>query len=597
VWLAPLDGAPPRRLTHDAEPGVSNGLAEYVAAEELDRFEGLWWSSDSSRIAYARVDERPVPPYVIASLGAEAPGHETHHYPFVGGPNARVSLHVLAVDGGPSVAVELGMAADDYLARVVAHPHGGWLAAVLPRDQRSLHWLRVLPDGGAGDLWTETASPWLNLDHDTRVLADGRVLRSTERSGFRHLELRNADGSPAARLTDGGWVVTEVVHVDEARAEVLFIATRDGVTERHLYAVPLDPGELVRDPVRLSAEPGWHQAVVSRDGLRWADTWSTLELAPAVAVRGRDHSAAVTVHQPTVTATSIGLAPPELLELTAADGATTLHAALYRPTRTDAGPPRCVVWVYGGPHSQYVKRAWELTAHALRQYLVQAGAAVLVVDNRGTAHRGIAFEAILERHLGAAEVADQAAAVRQLAAVGELDPSRVGMMGGSYGGFMTLMAMATEPQLFGVGVAISPVVEWAGYDTAYTERYLGTPAEHAPAYLESSPRGRASAITGDLLLIHGALDENVHLRHSVRMVAAFQAAGREVELVLLPDQRHRVRGDAALGTRERRTLAHLLTGLGLPLPSDLISAAATAAADGNPDAAIGVEVAQAAPSD
>jgi len=575
LWVATLDGSPPRRLTDDAEPGVFNGLAEFVAAEELARFDGLWWSADSQQIAYAHVDERAVPPYVIAHLGDEAPTYEEHRYPFAGGPNVQVSLRVAAAAGGPSVQVELGTAPDDYLARVVADPTGGWLAAVLPRDQRSLRWLRVATDGSARELWAEAMEPWINLDGDTRVLTDGRVLRSTEATGYRHLELRLADGTLDRRLTDGEWAVTGVAHVDEARGEVLFTGTRDGVIERHLYAVPISAETPMRDPQRLTREPGWHDAVVSRDGGRWVDTWSTPEDAPRVVVRSRDGEAPITILEPTVTPRSLGLEPPELLELIAADGKTRLHAALYRPSpgpsaaSSPGGPPPCVVWVYGGPHSQYVKRSWEMTVQPLRQYLAQQGAAVLVVDNRGTANRGLAFESVLDGQLGAAELDDQLAAIDQLASRGEIDRGRVGLTGGSHGGLMTLFALARAPGTFRVGVAVSPVTAQEGYDTAYTERYLGTPASNPDGYRASSPLACAADLDGRLLVIHGAIDENVHFRHSVRLVAALQAAGRDLELVVLPHDRHRARTRDGLRTRDRRTVRHLLEGLGLPLPAEL----------------------------
>ncbi|HET6380399.1 MAG TPA: DPP IV N-terminal domain-containing protein [candidate division Zixibacteria bacterium] len=571
VWVAPLEGAAPWQLTRDAEPGVFNGVAEYVAAEELDRQRGMWWSTDGTHLAIAQADERGVRPFVISHLGEDQPVDEVHRYPFAGEPNALVRLRIGSLDGSLR-EVDLGAAEDDYLARVVAHPHGGWLAAVLPRHQRSLRWLRVGIDGGCSELWEEAAEPWINLDHDTRVLADGRVLRSTERTGFRHLELRAADGG-VRQLTGGPWMVTQVVHVDEQRGEVLFMGTRHGATERHLYRVPLDARRPVDDPERLTGEPGWHAVVVSRDGSRWVDTWSDLEHAPRVELRHRDDPAArVAIHEPTTDAAMLGIRPPELLTLTADDGVTPLDAALFRPTQAAGagdGAPPAVVWVYGGPHAQHVKRSWDLTILPLRQYLAAAGAAVLVVDNRGSHFRGLAFEAPLERALGEVEVADQVAAVRQLAARGELDASRVAITGGSYGGYMTIRAMARHPDLFRAGVAVAPVTDWGGYDTAYTERYLGTPQDAPEAYRAASLLDEVDGLTGDLLILHGALDENVHLRHSIRLLGRLQRAGRDdVELVILPRDRHRTRTPEGLRTRDRRTVRHLLTGIGLPLPDE-----------------------------
>jgi dipeptidyl-peptidase-4 len=270
-----------------------------------------------------------------------------------------------------------------------------------------------------------------------------------------------------------------------------------------------------------------------------------------------------------MSAASAAIRPPQLLDLLAADGTTPLHAAYYPPADAGGGPRPCVVWVYGGPHAQYVKNAWELSVHPLRRYLAQAGAGVLVVDNRGSASRGLEFEAPLRGRLGGVEVDDQAAALREVAARGLVDSQRVAITGGSYGGFMTIMAMLREPDLFRVGVAVAPVTDWRGYDTAYAERYLGMPDAELEAYRRSSPLDAAAGLRGGLLLIHGALDENVHLRHSVRLVGRLQAAGIDVELVILPHDRHRARSAMGLQARDRRTVRHLLTGLGLALPEEL----------------------------
>jgi dipeptidyl-peptidase-4 len=571
VYVSSDDGGQPLRLTDDAEPGVFNGLPEYIAAEELDRHTGMWWSADSRALAWAHVDERRVPQFVISHLGGDEPIGEEHRYPFAGGPNARVTLRVARLDdataeGAAPIHVDLGMADDDYLARVVALPGGGWLVATLPRDQRSLRWLRVSIDGQASVLWVVRGEPWLNLDDQTRPLADGRILRSTEASGFRHLELRSPDGKLERRLTDGDWVVTNVDHVDEARGEVLFTATADGVIHRHLYSVRLDVGRPVRSPERLTVEPGWHEVVVSRDGERWADTWSTREEAPRIVVRGRDGSATVGIHEPSASAASTNLAVPELFEVAAADSTTALQAALFRPRGTaptsGGGPPPCVVWVYGGPHSQYVKDAWELTILPLRQALVRAGFAVLTVDNRGTSYRGASFESAINRRLGSVEVDDQVAAVKSLVARGDVDGSRIGVTGGSYGGYMTVMSLLRHPDLFRAGVASAPVVDWDGYDTAYTERYIGTPAENRDGYRASSLLASAGDLHGDLLIQHGDLDENVHLRHTGRLLEALQAAGRDADLHLLPGERHLVRSPAALQARLRRAVTHFRVTLG-----------------------------------
>src|SRR4029079_12269842 len=206
-------------------------------------------------------------------------------------------------------------------------------------------WYQVATDGSAEHLWTEEGDPWINVDDHTRVLPDGRILRSTERSGFRHLELRSPSGELDRVLTAGEWVVTEVVAIADGRGEVLFMATRDGVLERHLYAVSLDAAEPATDPTRLTVEPGWHAVVAQPDGERWIDTWSDLSHAPRMTVVSRDGEA-VPVHASSTTAADAGLEPPEIVQLLAADGRTGLHAAVYPASPPTADPSPAVLWVY-----------------------------------------------------------------------------------------------------------------------------------------------------------------------------------------------------------------------------------------------------------
>jgi len=536
------------RLSHDGEPGVSNGLEDYLAAEELDRFEGAWWSETRAEILFAHVDERRIPLFATgssqAASGAEV--REEYRYPFAGGPNPRTTLRIARMDDDSEhrdVGIDFG---DGYLARVVPHPLGGWLVAVLPRDQQSLHWYLVEPSGTTTELWTERPRPWVNLDNATSILTDGHVMRATEVSGYRHLELRAPDGSLVRRLTTGEWVVTDLVQVDEARGEVLFIGTADGVLERHLYVVPLDAREPVGQPRRLTTEPGWHAVRASDDGDRWVDSWSSRNQPTKVVVHSRGDEPDVTLHEPSTAPGDAGLVVPDLLTLPAADGVTPLHVALFRaPRAADARPGPAVVWVYGGPHSQFVCEAWELTVEPYRQALVRAGFTVIVADNRGTANRGLFFEAPIAGALGEVEVNDQASVLQALADRGKVDLEQVAITGSSYGGYLTVMAMAQRPDLFRAGAAWAPVADWAGYDTAYTERYLSTPATNGDGYRRSSLLTHASELQGPLLIVHGTVDENVHPRHTARLQEALRASGRQVRVVTLPNQRHTMRRPSA----------------------------------------------------
>jgi dipeptidyl-peptidase-4 len=242
---------------------------------------------------------------------------------------------------------------------------------------------------------------------------------------------------------------------------------------------------------------------------------------------------------------------------------TTLYGAIYRPPadRFGPGPYPTIVEVYGGPGPQTVQHAWPLTAVLRTQYLRSLGYLVFRLDNRGSARRGLAFEGALHRRMGTIEVADQVDGVKWLAAQGLADPARVGVMGWSYGGYMSLMCLAQAPEVFRVAVAGAPVTSWDGYDTAYTERYMATPAENPSGYAQGSVLSHVANIQGKLLIIHGMLDENVHFRHTARLINALIAARIPYDLLAFPDERHMPRRQADRTYQHERTIGFFLEHL------------------------------------
>jgi dipeptidyl-peptidase-4 len=236
-----------------------------------------------------------------------------------------------------------------------------------------------------------------------------------------------------------------------------------------------------------------------------------------------------------------------------------LYAAIYASEQTrSAGQPRpLVVSVYGGPQAQAVTSTWSLTVDLRAQYLAQQGFVVLKVDNRGSAHRGLAFEAALARNMGHIEVDDQLEGVRFLASRPYIDISRVGIYGWSYGGYMVCRALLRAPETFKAGVAGAAVTFWEGYDTHYTERYMGLPSTNAAGYLASSVLPNAEQLVGKLLLVHGLVDENVHARHTMRLVEALTTADMDYDLILFPEARHMPRNPAHLEYLERQLVEFL----------------------------------------
>jgi len=550
LYVVSTDGgvASPRQLTFGARgTGTTHGLAEYIAQEELDRSEGFWWAPDGRQIAFAEVDETHIPIYRIAHLGddATADAYELHRYPFAGAANARVRLAVVAAEGSAPVWMDLDTGEECYLARVFWWRDGSLGAALLNHAQTALDLVRFDAATGARTLvLREVTQPWVNVAEKPLVmLADGGFVWTSERSGFRHLYLYTGSSALVRQLTAGEWMVDALVAVDERRRLAYFTGTRETPLESHLYAVSLEGG----DVRRITSEPGMHAVTLDHACRRFVDVRSATDTPPVATLRALEDGALL--YPIAVPAdprlADFQLAPPELVTLPGRDG-TPLYGALYRPPAAfGPGPYPTIIHVYGGPHAQLVTNSWgRLTAALDLQYLRQLGYLIFRLDNRGSARRGLAFEAALDRRMGTVEVEDQVDGVRWLVAQGLSDLARIGVLGWSYGGYMALMCLAKAPEVFKVGVAGAPVTAWDGYDTAYTERYMGTPAENPNGYAEGSVLHHAAGIRGKLLLVHGMLDENVHFRHSARLMNALIRSRVPYDTLFFPDERHMPRHPA-----------------------------------------------------
>ena len=567
VHVAAVDaaGTPTAVTSGAAARGVTNGLAEYIAQEEMERPYGFWFSPDGALLAFCEVDDSHVPAYRIVHQGSDSVGpdaYEDHAYPFAGAENARVRVGVVPTDGsgaGDPVWLDLGCTGideDRYVARVDWAPDGSVVVQLQTRDQRRLDLIRFDPASGDGTLLLrETSDVWINLHDDLRFLPDGSFVWSSERSGYRHLELRSPDGSLERELTSGPWVVTSVVAADPSA--VWFTSTLASPLERHLHRVPTDG---VGAPEQLTDGAAVHRSVVhAATGARVVV--SSDPGRPPVTELFRPDGSSTTLHDAATDGrvAELALDPPEERIVLAADG-TELHAAVYLPS--GPGPHPTIVWVYGGPHAQLVSRSWTTTVAMRAQLLRQEGFCVAVVDNRGSTDRGLAFEAPLRHRMGTVEVDDQVALVEALVADGTADAARIGIYGWSYGGYMSALCLARRPDVFRAACAGAPVTDWDGYDTHYTERYMGTPADNPDGYRAAAVATHVEGLRDRrLLLVHGLIDENVHFRHTARLLNALIRAGIDHELLLFPDERHLPRSEADRTFMEDRILAFFHSAL------------------------------------
>jgi dipeptidyl-peptidase-4 len=519
-------------IAHSDDPEISYGAAEFIALEEMDRRTGHWWSPDGTHLAFTEVDTRGVPRFRLPDFDDPTGEGSTSPYPKAGDPNAKVRLGVVAAAGGAARWFDLG-AETEYLARVAWSPDSRALwVQTQPRSQEKLVLQRFeVATGAARTVLVETDSDWVNLHDDFHLLERGdRFLWSSERTGHAHLELRGDDGRLLRALTAGDWDVTRTVHVDEKNGRVYFTGTRDGVTEQHLYRVPLGGGAVER----LTKAAGWHDASFHPRGHDvWVVNRSNMRTPPRFEVVRRGAPAGTL---PSVAATPPALGRLDLMRLRSAEGVDLDVRVAWPTTTTLTGAPMpLVVYVYGGPGAQQVRNAWLGERGVFDSWLAARGFAVARIDGRGVRPRGHESERIFARRMGEHEIDDQVAGVRALQQrYPQLDRARTGIWGWSYGGYATLMALGRAPAVFKAGVAVAPVVDWRGYDTHYTERYLDSPAANTPGYDASSVLTHIGGMRGYLALVHGATDDNVHFRESMVLVRSLVEHGKRFDVMVYP---------------------------------------------------------------
>ncbi|HSH02686.1 MAG TPA: S9 family peptidase [Anaerolineae bacterium] len=550
IYILPATGGDPRQLTHGARgTGKTHGLAEYAAQEEMSRYRGFWWSRDSQKIAFIEVDETHIPIYRIMHQGKDAIGtgaQEDHRYPFAGAANAYVRLGVIDRDGGDPLWLDLGDEPDIYIARVGWTPDGRVWVQRQNREQNTLDIILFDTESGAPTyLLTEKSDVWINLHNMFRPLSKSdqhgaSYLWAAERTGFMHLYLLEENGTTIRQLTSGDWMVEQIAAIDEQNELVYFLGTKESPLERHLYVVSFAGG----DPRKITLEKGLHNVILDLDNQRFINIWHNRQRPFTITLcHLSDGTPITTIYEnEDERVTQFNLPIPDIVTLNTRDG-VELYGTLYRPPTTFGdGPYPTIVSVYGGPHAQRVNEGWGQTITLRAQYLAQQGFLVFVLDNRGSARRGLQFEGALRHDMGNIEVQDQVDGVRWLADQGLTDPARVGIYGWSYGGYMSLMCLARAADTFKVAVAGAPVTDWDGYDTHYTERYMGLPQTNDDGYRRSSVLNHVDKIEGKLLLIHGLIDENVHFRHTARLINALIAHRKPYDLLLFPDERHMPRG-------------------------------------------------------
>ncbi|RFF27087.1 MULTISPECIES: S9 family peptidase [unclassified Wenzhouxiangella] len=550
LWLVATEGGEARPLTDSATDTIANGVAEFIAQEEMGRSTGFWWSPTGQHVAFLQIDESPVEVTRRYEVQADTIEMVEQRYPYAGTDNVTYRLGVIDIESGTTTWMDLGDETDIYIPRVKWLPNGEQLSFQRQsRDQQSLELVVANIDSGdSRAILTENSDTWINLHDDLYFLSEmPAFIWSSERDGFRHLYLYDYEGEVIRRLTDGPWQVDEMVGVDEEMGMVYFNGSEVSTTEKHLYRQSL----ITRSPEvvnRISRRSGWHEVGMDKAARIYVDTFSSSRQPPQLSLHSVDGERLAWLvenrldEEHPYSPYRDGHRPTEFGSIVAPEG-HELHYRLIRPADFDPEKKYPVfVHVYGGPTHRMVTDNWSRRM-LIDQYMARRGYVVFSLDNRGVERQGKAFQEPAYLKLGQVEMRDQMVGVDWLRAQDFVDPDRIGIFGWSYGGYMSLMALAQYPGEFAAGVSVAPVTNWTLYDTHYTERYMGRPQDQPDVYKQGNVLTYADAMTDPLLLVHGMADDNVLFTHSTKLMNDLQNRAYPFELMTYPGEKHAIAGD------------------------------------------------------
>lgn len=528
------------QITKDGTYGIVNGKT--VHREEFGIYKGIFFSPKGNDVAFYRMDESMVEDYPIIDWSVTPAVNKNIKYPFAGRTSHQVTIGVFNPETGKTTFLQTGEPKDQYLTCVTWNPDGKSIyVGVLNRNQNHLKLNQYDAQTGKiiKTLFEEKDEKYVEPQHELYFLPNGKeFVWWSQRDGFMHLYRFDLNGKLINQITKGNWIVNEIVGENEKKNELLITSTKDGAMEKHLYSVNWESGKMER----IDTTPGYHNFISNDAGTFVLDNWSNENTPRKIDVLSTDKK----VNQNLFTAenplTEYQTPKVENVTLKADDG-TDLYGKLIYPTNFNPNQKYpVIVYLYNGPHAQMNLNRFPASGNLWYDYMAQHGYVVWVMDGRGSSNRGLEFEQAIFRNLGDVEMADQMKGVEYLKSLKFVDAERMGIHGWSYGGFMTTSFMLRKPDVFKVGVAGGPVLDWSMYEVMYGERYMDTPESNPGGYAKNLLLDKTKNLKGKLLLIHGTQDPVVVWQHSVKFLENAVSNGVQVDYFVYPGYEHNVRG-------------------------------------------------------
>lgn len=541
------------QVTQETDKGIVCGQA--VHQREFGITKGLFWSPDGMALAFYRMDERMVTEYPIVNIDTRCATAEPFKYPMAGMKSHEVTVGIYDLRSRQTIWLQTGLPKEKYLTNIAWNPDGKSIyIAELNREQNHCQLVRYNASTGIREavLFEEKNERYVEPQHPVVFLPDNssRFIWESQRDGFNHLYLYDTKGNLLKQLTRGEWVVTDFLGFDAKGTSLFFAATAPAPSNTQKAGSPLESYTWRLDlktnrTVCISAKrPAVHASKISPSGLYSIDAASSPTIPRDIdLVRTKDGKVLKSLLSAKNPYDKYNLPEITVGTILAADGKTPLYYRLVKPADFDSTRKYpAIVYVYGGPHAQLVTGDWLYGARGWDLYMAQRGYIVFSLDGRGSANRGFEFESIIHRNLGVKEMEDQVKGVGFLTSLPYIDHNRLGVHGWSYGGFMTTNLMLTYPDLFKVGVAGGPVIDWSKYEIMYGERYMDQPKENPEGYRQANLTLKADKLKGHLLLIHGTADPVVVWQHSLLFLKACINQRTYPDYFVYPGHPHNVIG-------------------------------------------------------
>jgi dipeptidyl-peptidase-4 len=548
IYIYDLKSNKVDQVTKDGKKNsIINGVTDWVYEEEFAFVKAYDWNKTGDKIAYLRFDETEVPEFSMDVYGGGLyPQQHRFKYPKAGEKNALVSLYIFDLNTSTSREIKLGNYNDFYIPRLKWTNDAQTLSVqVMNRHQNNLDLIFVNASSGQPTVvLNEKDKAYVDVTDNLTFLNDNSFIWTSEKDGYNHIYHYSNTGKLLNQVTKGSWEVTSYYGFDNKSGNIFFQSTENGSINRDVYRVGLNG----KNRVRLTPQTGTNSGTFSPNFEYFINSYSSATSPTSYSLHNaKDGKVVKSIVNNDALKTKLSaynLPQKEFAEITT-DKGHKLNAWIIKPVNMDPAKKYPVLmYQYSGPGSQQVNNEWNSADDYWFMMLAQEGYVIACVDGRGTGYKGADFKKVTYKELGKYEVEDQIDAARVIGKYNYVDASRIGIFGWSYGGFMALNCILKGSDVFNAAIAVAPVTTWRFYDSIYTERYMQTPQENPTGYDENSPLNHAKKLKGDLLLVHGSGDDNVHVQNTMLMVEALVQANKQFDWAIYPDKNHGIYGGA-----------------------------------------------------